>query len=271
MKITSTLHNHCTLCDGNSTLEEMIQAAVNAGFSDFGMSCHGYAPFDPEYSMPGEEEYLAVLNSAKAKYAGKIRLWTGVEEDYFAPSAMPQKYDYIIGDVHYAKDKSTGELIAIDGSAQNFCDARDKIFGRDAMALVKNYYENMVKAAEKKPDVLGHFDLVVKNNKNNCFFDEESAEYKDTALSALKACCGCGVIFEVNTGAIVRKKRDLPYPSPWLLGKLYELGGKITLSADCHDARFLTGGFDIGMKIIREAGFKTIYIWENGKFEEKEI
>ena len=271
MKITSTLHNHCTLCDGNSTLEEMIQAAVNAGFSDFGMSCHGYAPFDPEYSMPGEEEYIDILKAAREKYASRIRLWIGVEEDYFAPSAMPERYDYIIGDVHYAKDDSTGELIAIDGSPENFCDARDKIFGGDAMALVKDYFANMVKAAEKKPDILGHFDLVVKNNKNNCFFDEESVEYIDTALDALKACNEYGVIFEVNTGAIVRKKRDLPYPSLYLLKKLQEMGGKITLSADCHDARFITGGFDIGMQVIRDAGFRTVYVWENGIFVEKEI
>lgn len=271
MKITSTLHNHCTMCDGSSTLDEMIQAAISAGFTDFGMSCHGYAPFDPEYSMPGEEEYIAVLRNAKKKYADKIRIWTGVEEDFFAPSAMPHRYDYIIGDVHYAKDTHTGELIAIDGSPQNFCDARDKIFGGDAMALVKDYFENMVKAAEKKPDVLGHFDLVVKNNKDNCFFDEESDEYLDTALEALKACNNCGVIFEVNTGAVVRKKRALPYPLPYLLKKLYEMGGKVTLSADCHDACFITGGFDAGLKVIRDAGFKTLYVWENGKFEEKEI
>ncbi|MBQ8830339.1 MAG: histidinol-phosphatase [Oscillospiraceae bacterium] len=271
MKITSTLHNHCTMCDGNSTLDEMIKAAISAGFSDFGMSCHGYAPFDPEYSMPGEEEYIAALADAKEKYASDIRIWTGVEEDYFAPSKMPEKYDYIIGDVHYAKDAGTGELIAIDGSPQNFCDARDKIFGGDAMALVKDYFANMVSAAEKNPTVLGHFDLVVKNNKDNCFFDEESDEYLDTALEALKACNGCGVIFEVNTGAIVRKKRDLPYPSPYLLKELREMGGKVTLSADCHDAVFLTGGFDLGLKVIREAGFKSVLVWENGKFIEKEI
>ena len=271
MKITSTLHNHCTMCDGSSSLDEMVQAAISAVFTDFGMSCHGYAPFDPEYSMHEEEEYIAALDNAKAEYSGKIRLWTGVEEDYFAPSAMPERYDYIIGDVHYAEDKSTGEFIAIDGSPKNFCDARDRIFGGDAMALVKNYYENMVKAAEKKPDILGHFDLVVKNNRDNCFFDEESTEYMDAAFASLEECNKHGILFEVNTGAIVRKKRELPYPSPYLLKKLCEMGGKVTLSADCHDARFITGEFDVGMKVIRDAGFKTVYVWENGKFEEKEI
>lgn len=271
MLITSTLHNHCTLCDGRSTLDEMIMAAVNAGFTDFGMSCHGYAPFDPDYSMPEEKEYLSVMSAAKKKYADDIRLWTGVEEDYFAPSAMPEKYDYIIGDVHYAKNRSTGELTAVDGSQEDFCNVLENIYGGNALDLVKGYYENMVAAASKKPDILGHFDLIIKNNVNNCFFDEESDEYMETALQALKACFEYGVVFEVNTGVIVRKKRSLPYPSVYLLKKLCEMGGKVTLSSDCHNAKFLTAEFDIGLKVIRDAGFKHISVWENGKFVEKEI
>ena len=63
MKILSTLHNHCTMCDGKSTADEMITAAIAAGFSDFGMSCHGYAPFDPDYSIPGEDEYISAMKA----------------------------------------------------------------------------------------------------------------------------------------------------------------------------------------------------------------
>ena len=129
----------------------------------------------------------------------------------------------------------------------------------------------MVFAAEKKPDILGHFDLIVKNNVNNCFFDEESSEYMDIALQALKACNESGVIFEVNTGAVVRKKRYLPYPAPFLLCELHKMGGKITISSDCHYAEHITGEFELGMKIIKEAGFDRIYLWEDGKFTEKEI
>lgn len=271
MLITSTLHNHCTFCDGKSTADEMIQAAIKAGFIDFGMSCHGYAPFDPEYSIPGEEEYINAMSELKAKYATEISIWTGIEEDFFAPSAMRERYDYIIRDVHYAKDKHTGELIAIDGSPENFCEARDKIFGGNTMDLVKDYFENMANAAVEKPDILGHFDLIVKNNRGNCFFDEEGEEYIDLAVQALEECNKYGMIFEVNTGAVVRRKRELPYPAPFLLKKLCELGGKITLSADCHDARYITGEFKLGLNVVKSAGFEHIYVWQNGVFVKKEI
>lgn len=139
------------------------------------------------------------------------------------------------------------------------------------MELVKEYYENMVKAASEKPDILGHFDLIVKNNGGNRFFDEESDEYIDIAEAALKACNEYGVIFEVNTGAVVKGKRKLPYPSEHLLKILQESGGKVTLSADCHNAKFITGELELGLNVIRQAGFRHIHIWEDGKFVLKEI
>ncbi len=271
MLISSTLHNHCTMCDGRNTLNEMIDAAAGVGFTDFGMSCHGYAPFDMQYSMPDEKTYLDTMKKAKAQYDGKIRLYTGVEEDVFAPSACPEKYDYIIGDVHYDMDRHTGEHIAVDGDIKDFIKVRDNICGGDAMTLVKRFFDNMVKAAEKRPTMIGHFDLVTKCNNDNRYFDEQSTEYMDTALTALEECNKYGVIFEVNTGAIARGYKALPYPAPFILKRLCELGGKVTVSADCHFKEYITCGFDIALKVIRDAGFKKISVWENGRFIEKEI
>lgn len=271
MKIHATLHNHCNLCDGLNTPEEMLEAAIAAGFSDFGMSCHGYAPFDPDYSMPGEEEYLEIMAKLRQRYANILNVWTGVEEDFFAPSSCPEKYDYIIGDVHYAEDKKTGRLIDIDGPMADYERACRDIYHGSYLDMAKGYYENMVKAAEKRPTVLGHFDIIVKNNLNGRYFDEESGEYMRAAEQALEACAACGTVFEVNTGAVIKSRRQLPYPAPFLLKRLQELGGSVTLSADCHDARYLTGCFDLAEQVIKEAGFTSVLQWIGGKFREIEL
>ena len=271
MKITSTLHNHCTMCDGDSTAEEMIDAAAALGFTDFGMSCHGYAPFDPECSIESEVSYIAEMDRLKSRYSGQLRLWCGIEEDLFAPSADRGRYDYIIGDVHYAKDPVSGEYIAIDGSREDFARALNLIYNGNVTRLIARYYENMVKAAEKKPDILGHFDLIVKNNRNGEFFDEDSREYTNLALEALRACIDCGVVFEVNTGAMARKTRPSPYPADFLLEELFRLGGKVTLSADCHRKDLIVSHLDAALSAVKNAGFKTVSVWENGKFIEKEI
>ena len=60
MKITSTIHNHSTLCDGKSPPEQMINTAIAAGFADFGFSGHSYAPFDLAYSIKDEAAYRVI-------------------------------------------------------------------------------------------------------------------------------------------------------------------------------------------------------------------
>ena len=266
MKILSTLHNHCTLCDGKSTPEEMLSAASAAGFTDLGMSCHGYAPFDPAYSIPGEEEYLSAMTDLRAGWADRLRLHIGIEEDLFAPSAMPERYDYRIGDVHYARDRSTGDFVPVDGSVDELVHVIRDLFRGNPMDMVHDYYCNMVTASESHPLLLGHFDLITKYNEKARFFDENSDEYRDIATQALEACLSNGVVVEINVGAAVKKLRSVPYPAPFLLRRVRELGGKVSLSADCHYAPFLTAGLDLAVRCAREAGFDEVLQVIDGRF-----
>ena len=266
MKILSTLHNHCTMCDGRSSPEEMLSAAEAAGFTDFGMSCHGYAPFDPAYSIPGEEEYLSAMADLRAAWAGRLRLHVGVEEDLFAPSAMPERYDYRIGDVHYALDRSTGEFVPVDGSVDELVRVIRDLFHGSAMDMVRDYYANMVAASERRPLILGHFDLITKYNDRGHFFDEDSDEYRDVAVQALEACLAGSAVFEINAGAAVKGLRRDPYPAPFLLRRLRELGGRVTLSADCHYAPRLTAGLDTAARAAKEAGFREVLQYVDGRF-----
>ena len=42
MKHLQNLHTHSTYCDGNDTLEEMIQTCMAKGFTSLGFSGHSY-------------------------------------------------------------------------------------------------------------------------------------------------------------------------------------------------------------------------------------
>ena len=272
MLITSTMHNHCTFCDGHDTAETMIEKAIECGFTDFGMSCHGYAPFDLKYSVSSEESYLSAMAELKVRYADRIRVWCGVEEDYFAQVKDRSAYDYTIGDVHYAKDRSTGELMPVDGSARAIADVCERIYGGSAERMVRGYYADMVSAVdEMRPDIIGHFDLIVKNNSGGRFFDEDSAWYRDAALEALDACAAYGIIFEVNSGAVARRKRDFPYPAALLLRRLNELGCRVTLSTDCHYVDRFLAGLDISVAAVRDAGFREVWFWEDGRFVPRSL
>ena len=78
MILTSSTHNHCTLCDGKNTPREMAEAAVAAGFIDFGFSSHSRAPFDPEYSIRDEAEYVHALRALQQEYAVRLRSFVGL-------------------------------------------------------------------------------------------------------------------------------------------------------------------------------------------------
>ena len=73
-------------------------------------------------------------------------------------------------------------------------------------------------------------------------------------------------MLEVNTGAMARLWRTRPYPTPELLGRWRELGGRVIIGSDCHDAEKLDWGFDAARALIEGAGYKTV--WQLGDADE---
>ena len=48
------LHTHSIYCDGNDTLEEMVQTAIRKHFDILGFSGHGHVEYD-DYAMSLED------------------------------------------------------------------------------------------------------------------------------------------------------------------------------------------------------------------------
>ena len=88
----------------------------------------------------------------------------------------------------------------------------------------------------------------------------ESKEYKDSALEAVHALKGKIPFFEVNTGAIARGYRKEPYPAPFLLSALKDLGAKIVLGSDCHQKEKMDFWFEEGKEYLRNCGYTERYI-----------
>ena len=93
-------HTHTTFCDGKDEPEAIVAYAIENGIDGVGFSAHGYTSYDYSYCLRDLEGYIAEINRLKEKYAGKIAVWLGVEED--SRSLMPrERFDYIIGSCHY--------------------------------------------------------------------------------------------------------------------------------------------------------------------------
>lgn len=259
--IRSTLHNHTTLCDGRSSPETMAQAAVAAGLSDLGFSAHSPAPFDAG-SLKSEAAYRETILKLREQYAGTLRIFMGMEQDFLAPVKCRSDWDFLIGSVHFlVRD---GVYHAVDWDEERF-GALLAAFGSPGEA-VRAYYASVADMVRtQRPDVVGHFDLIGKFNVRGRFFDEDE-RYRRAALEALDVVIESGCVPELNVRGI--RWRGRPYPDGFLLRRLREKHCPLTLQADCHDAGELLSFIPEGVEVLRQSGFRSALQWIGGAWEE---
>ena len=270
--ITQNLHMHSTWDDGKCSVEEMILASRAAGLSSVGFSVHGPMPFENSWECPKERlpDYIAEVRALKAKYAGMIDVYCGIEWDVTADDFDLSAFDYVIGSVH--EIPVSGGTRSVDANAETTEAYIRACFGGDADAAAEAYFAEYSKvAARPEAGIVGHFDLITKFDEPKPFFNPDSPRYQAAAHAAMEALIKAGKIFEVNTGAISRGYRTTPYPSKELLLKIREMGGRVTVSADAHHVSGVACAFKEAEELIRACGFKEIWVLEGKKFVPKPL
>ena len=240
----SNFHTHTVLCDGKDEPEELVQRALELGCPAIGFSGHSYAPYDEAYCMsPAQtEEYKTEIRRLQRVYAGRIRIYMGVEQDFYSPGSTAE-YDYIIGSVHYLyKD---GFYLPVDASRQRQEQAVRDFYGGDWYAFIEDYYRTAAQVVRRTGcQVVGHFDLVTKFNEGDALFSVRHPRYIRAVEAAIEALAQTDAVFEINTGAVARGYRTEPYPSRRIVEELRGRGIKRILSSDCHDRENLLFGFE---------------------------
>ena len=229
----SNYHTHTCFCDGADAPEEIVLEAIRLGCPELGFSGHSHIPFDDCcMTVEGTERYKAEIRRLQEKYAGRIRLYLGVEQDIFGDLPTGD-YEYVIGSVHYVY--RDGRYLSVDESEESFLDHVARFFGGDYYAFAEEYYALVAQLYEKtRCRIVGHFDLITKYNEDDRLFDTAHPRYRAAARAALDALADRPVLFEINTGAMSRGCRRTPYPAPWLLEELDARGAGLILSSDCH-------------------------------------
>lgn len=261
----SDLHIHTVFSDGVNTMEEMVQAAVEKGLDSIGFSDHSFTEFDLRYCIREEQlaQYHEQIRQLKQKYAGCIEVYAGLEYDGYSQLKDRHLYDYVIGDCHYVK--TWDGYYSVDHAAPEQWQAIQDYFGGDPIAYSRAYFETYVERTHlHRPDVLGHFDLSAKFG----FVDEDDPVYRDMATQAMLACLEVAPVVELNTGAIARGVRTVPYPNTFLLKQIKAHGGRITLCSDAHRTENIGFWFDEARELLRENGFRSVAVLRGGKFEE---
>ena len=242
----STYHSHTNLCDGKNTPEEMVLAAVKLGCREIGFSGHGYCVGDEEWCIPSLErleEYKKEIIRLKEKYKNEIKIYLGIEYDYFCDFPTDD-FDYVIGAVHtVVKD---GARLSVDGGTVADQKAQlEKYYGGDFLAYARDYYSLVSDLYRKtKCDIIAHFDLVSKYNEKGEFFCENDERYKEIALCACDELLKTPVTFEINTGAMHRGYRTQPYPADFIIERIKNANKRVIINSDSHSCDTITFAYD---------------------------
>ncbi len=289
----SNLHTHTTFSDGKHSLEENVLSAIEKNMLSLGFSDHSYTGCDTSYctDQASYSEYLETIRQLKQTYSEQIDLYAGLELDYYSVmNHIPvfskslgagktdhtyvdrtalgfstdeiKKYDYLIASVHYIiKD---GICYPIDHSPEQQMDCIQNAFNGDIFAMAQFYYDILCEHAERiKPTYVAHFDVITKFS----LMPEDDERYREIARKALRRILNTCPYMEVNTGAIARGWRKTPYPADYLLQILLEEGGKPVLGSDSHDKNNLIFHFDETAALLKQTGFKHIYVFNGSGFD----
>ena len=267
------LHTHTTFCDGHDDIETFCEAANTKGFTAIGFSAH--APlrrktgFTSDWHLPEDRlnSYLDEVRDARRRWEGKLEVFLGLEVDYINGLMGPRDrdiaelgLDYLIGSVHYLIPPK-GKPFTVDDSAAEFDRGLAEGFGGDVEALVSAYWD-AVEAMIREGGfaILGHGDLIKKNNRQNRLFSREQGFYRRRAEGIAGLLAGSPVVVEVNTGGMIRYTIPEPYPSPAMLEQLQARDVPVVVTTDAHKAEHLGGHYESARKILLHAGYTCQHI-----------
>jgi histidinol-phosphatase (PHP family) len=284
-------HTHCDFCDGKAPAAEMARAAKEAGFEILGFSSHAPIVQPMPWALRPERlsEYAAEIRRLKEAWApggeearahGSMEILLGLEIDWFPGERRPGDgafdglaLDFSIGSVHYVAPRGCTPF-AVDAHREGF-DSCLAASGATAREVYRDYYRRLSALIVSGGfDILGHFDLVQKNNMDGSLFEEDE-DYLSAAFEAVHCLEGRDCVVEINLGGMTRHAAPRPYPSLAILRELNRAGAPICFSADAHSPENLGPSLDAAEKMARElalaAGYRSIRILKDGEWIDRGI
>ncbi|MEK6478252.1 histidinol-phosphatase [Catalinimonas sp. 4WD22] len=274
----TNFHGHTHYCDGKGRAEEYAEAAIAQQMPAYGFSSHAPIPFEVAWTMKESEaeKYVAEVRNAKAQYADQLQIYTGLEVDYIPEVAGPGHerirklgLDYTVGSVHFVDFFPNGHPWEIDGKHALFLEGLERIFKGDTPKAIERYYSLIRQmVVEDPPDIVGHLDKIKMQSEEGDLFSEESSWYRDAVEETLQVIQKKGLITEVNTRGIYKKKTVDPYPSPWILERMKALDIPIMLNSDAHHPREITACFEETANLLLDIGYDHCRVLLDGKWQD---
>lgn len=279
-----SLHNHTVFSDGKASVEAMVQAAYEKGFTHFGIADHVRNPSYAWQSMPVSryDAYIASIQEQKERYRGRMHVYVSLETDYYYRCPFPPqgetridqvraKLDYLVGSVHFLT--CDGSHCLSENHPENLPATARLRYNGDVHLLVEAYYDAYAQMLSYyRPEVCAHLDVVKLNNKGLSIFDENSRWYRCCVQKTLCRIKACGGVLELNYGPLSRYGSGFVYPSAFVLSKAREMDIPVTLSADAHDTRGIDQCYAQAAALLKRCGYANVWVpGDDGEWCAQEI
>lgn len=250
------------------TLREVVEKAIEVGFSTYGLSEHcprvrqqdlypEEAALTPQDLQERFSSYIQEARKLQAEYRDRIELLVGFETEALPEDSWPQlmasvkaqhDFDFFIGSVHSVAG------VFIDFTPETTEHLAQRLGGWDALCTA--YYDevaNLVTTLE--PPVVGHIDLIRR-------FRGEAVQYGASVWPsirrALQAVKDVGALLELNATPVRRQFGPL-YPSLEILNSAHQMNIPITLSDDSHGVASVHGGLDACVSTAALVGYRELH------------
>jgi histidinol-phosphatase (PHP family) len=242
--------------------ERYREAASEAGISELGVAEHVHRfeqaldvwthPFWRESAQDDLDEYVRFVREETDLRLGIEADWVSGREDRMAALLDAREWDYVIGSVHFLRDRG------IDSDYGGDWDIWDT--ARSADEVWKTYFETLAHAASSGLyDIMAHPDLVKVWGTERPLPDKDPRYYYEPAVEAMAA---AGVAAELSTAGLRKTVGEL-YPAPALMEMIVDAGIPIALSSDAHVPGQLGFRYDDALAFLAEYGITEIATYEN--------
>jgi histidinol-phosphatase (PHP family) len=256
-------------------MEDFIRFALSEGFTSYGFSSHAPLPFPTAWTMEWDcmDDYLTEFRRLKAKYAGQIELYIGLEIDYLNEESNPSvarfrelPLDYRIGSVHLLYNDK-GEVVDVDVTADKFRKLVDEEFGGNLVRVVHLYYERLMRMVELGGfDVVGHADKMHYNAAAYRPGLLDEPWYDDLIQEYLDAIARRGYIVEVNTKSYL--ELGTFYPNERYFPVLLEKGIRVQVNSDSHYPERINNGRLQALAVLQASGYHTVTEMYNNEWKD---
>jgi len=250
--VKTSYHVHTLRSDGDSSIEEVLRAASEAGLDEVGISDHltlHPQGVDLDWSMKQErlEAYVDEVLAAMGGPGPRLRL--GIEADFFPETVerlrgllAPLPFDYVIGSVHFV------DSFQVDAGRKPW----EALSAGQRAEKWEVYWRRVAEMARS-----GVFDFAAHLDLPKRFVPGSAQGATPAALAALDAVAEAGMAMEINTSGWFHAAKEA-YPAPALLREARRRGIPILINADAHKPKQITQRFDEARALALEAGYAEV-------------